>query len=335
MQWSFGPLARHGDFVRLWAAQGISAFGSRITRTALPVIAILLVTADPMQIAILSSLAIVPEIFVGLFAGGFIDRNPKRPLLIVCDVARAMLVLSIPLAAWIGELGIAQLYVVAACIGALSALFQLADNAYLPVLIGREHLVEGNAKLSATDSVAEIGGPGLAGVLIQWLSAPTTMLIDAASYVVSAVLLGRIRTTEPPAAVMHHKPSLLEDIRVGVRTGFGHPVIGPTFVAFALDDLFSGFFMALYMLYALQTLAIDVATIGIVIGLGGVGALAGAFVAATLSRRLGLGPALIVTLGARQSSRASSSQWRACGPLTASRCFPRASCSATAAWSRS
>ncbi len=330
-QWSFGPLARHRDFVRLWAAQSVSAFGSRITRTALPVIAILLVTADPVQIAILSSLAVVPEIFVGLFAGGFIDRNPKRPLLIICDVARALLVFSIPLAAWFGHLGIAQLYVVAACIGALSALFQLADSAYLPVLIGREHLVDGNAKLAATDSVAEIGGPGLAGVLIQLLSAPTTMVIDAASYVFSAVLLGGIRTAEPPAAVAHDKPSLLEDIRVGVRAGFGHPVIGPTFVAFALDDLFSGFFMALYMLYALQTLAIDVATIGIVIGLGGVGALAGAFVAATAIAAARARPRADRDARARQALAGCSSRWRACCRPTASRCCPRASWSATAA----
>ena len=139
---------------------------------------------------------------------------------------RAALVLSIPIAAWSAHLGIAQLYVVAALVGGFSALFRLADNAYLPVLIGREHLVEGNSKLQATDSVAEIGGPGLAGVLIQWLTAPITMVIDAFSYVVSAILLARIRTrevVEPGAAT---RPSLLEDLRIGARAGFGHPIVG-------------------------------------------------------------------------------------------------------------
>jgi MFS family permease len=296
MAFSLGPLARHHDFARLWAAQTVSAFGSRITRTALPVIAILLVTADPVQIAILSALEVIPGVLVGLFAGGFIDRNQKRPLLVLSDIARAALVFSIPLAAWLGGLGIVQLYAVAALVGAFSALFQLADNAYLPALIGREHLLEGNSKLQATDSVAEIGGPGLAGVLIQWLTAPVALLVDALSYAVSAVLLGRIRTREARAVAPAQKPSLLDDIRIGARAGFGHPVVGPTFWSFAIGDLANGFFMALYMLYALQTLNVGVATIGIVISLGGISALAGAFVAAAVSRRLGLGRAMITTL---------------------------------------
>ncbi len=282
--------------MRLWGAQTVSAFGSRITRTALPVIAILLVTSDPVQIAILSALEVTPGVLVGLFAGGFIDRHAKRPVLIATDIARALLVFSIPVAAWCAQLGMAQLYVVAACVGGCSALFALADNAYLPILIGREHLIEGNSKLQATDSVAEIGGPGLAGVLIQLLTAPVTMLIDAASYVVSAVLLASIRTQEDHHNVASAETSLLEDIRIGARAGFGHPVVGPTFVAFAIGDLANGFFMALYMLYALQTLELDVATIGIVISLGGVSALAGAFVASSISVRLGLGRAMIVTL---------------------------------------
>ncbi len=296
MAFSLGPLARHRDFVRLWAAQTVSAFGSRITRTALPVIAILLVTADPIQIAILSALEVTPGVLVGLFAGGFIDRNAKRPVLIASDIARAALVFSIPVAAWVGHLGIAQLYVVAALVGGCSALFHLADNAYLPVLIGREHLIEGNSKLQATDSVAEIGGPGLAGILIQLFTAPITMVIDAVSYVVSAWVLAGIRATEIRQAVAAQAPSLLEDIRIGARAGFGHPIVGRTFISFAIGDLANGFFMALYMLYALQTLQLDVATIGLVISLGGLSALGGAFVASTVSKRFGLGRAMIATL---------------------------------------
>ncbi len=296
MRLSLGPLGRHRDFVHLWAAQSVSAFGSRITRTALPVIAILLVTADPVQIAVLGALEVIPGVIVGLFAGGFIDRHAKRPVLVWADIARALLVFSIPLAAWFWHLGIAQLYVVAALVGGFSALFRLADNAYLPVLIGREHLIEGNSKLQATDSVAEIGGPGLAGVLIQFLTAPVTLVIDAVSYAISALLLGRIATPEVHEPVAAGTPSLLDDVRIGARAGFGHPIVGLTFWSFAIGDVTSGFFMALYMLYALQTLAIDVATLGIVISLGGLSALAGAFVAAMVSRRLGLGRAMITTL---------------------------------------
>ena len=161
----------------------------------------------------------IPGVLVGLFAGGFIDRHAKRPVMIWSDVVRALLVLSIPVAAWSAHLGIVQLYAVAALVGGFSALFRLADNAYLPVLIGREHLVEGNSKLQATDSVAEIGGPGLAGVLIQWLTAPVTMVIDAFSYVVSAVVLARIRAQESIVATVSEGSSLLEDLRIGARAG--------------------------------------------------------------------------------------------------------------------
>ncbi len=293
-----GSLAHHRGFAHLWAAQTISAFGSRITRTALPVIAILLVTADPLQIAVLSALEVTPGVVVGLFASGFVDRHDKRPVMIGADLVRALLVFSIPLAAWFGRLEMAQLYVIAALVGACSAAFELADHAYLPRLIGREQLVEGNSKLQATDSIAEIGGPGLAGVLIQWLTAPVTLVIDAFTYVVSAVLLARIRVHEAREAVAGAAPSVLEDVRIGARACFGHPIVGPLFVSFAIGDLANGFFMALYMLYALQTLGIDVASLGLVISLGGISALAGAFVASSVSRRLGLGLALIATLAA-------------------------------------
>jgi MFS family permease len=288
-------LARHRDFVHLWCAQTVSAFGSRITRTALPVIAIVMVNADPIELAILGSLSVVPGVVVGLFGGGFVDRNSKRPVLVATDLLRALLVFSVPLAAWYWTLSIEQLYVVAGAVGACSALFQMTDGAYLPVVIGRERLVEGNSKLQASDSVAEIGGPGITGVLIQAMTAPVTLVIDAVSYVVSALLIFRMTTIEQPIESRHATPSVVDDVRIGVRAGFGHPIVGRTFWTIAIDDLSNGFFMGLYTLFALKALAIDVATLGIVIGLGGVGALAGAFIAATLSGRFGLGRAMVAT----------------------------------------
>src|SRR5262249_53880163 len=160
---------------------------------------------------------------------------------------------------------------------------------------GREQLIEGNSKLEATESIAEIGGPGLAGVLIQWLTAPIALVVDAASYLWSAVFLARIRSREAPAAVDPARGSVIDDVRIGVRTGFGHPIVGPIFWSFAISDLFGGFYTALYMLYALETLKLGVATIGVVISFGGISALAGAFVASTLSRRLGLGRAMLAS----------------------------------------
>ena len=301
MRDSLGPLGRHRDFVHLWAAQSVSAFGSRITRTALPVIAILLVTADPVQIAILSALSVIPGVLVGLFAGGFIDRHAKRPVMVWSDVVRALLVLSIPIAAWSAHLGIVQLYVVAALVGGFSALFRLADNAYLPVLIGRDHLVEGNSKLQATDSVAEIGGPGLAGVLIQWLTAPVTMVIDA--FVVRRVrdiARAHSRGGGDRRGLARQRPSLLEDLRIGARAGFGHPIVGPTFWSFAIDDFANGFFMALYMLYAIADAFDRRRDDGHRHQPRRAGRAGGCVRRVDRIARLGLGRAMIVTLADRQ-----------------------------------
>ena len=296
MRISFGALWRHRNFRYLWGAQAVSAFGSRITRTALPIIAIVTVAATPFDLALLSSLEVVPAIVVGLLAGGWIDRSRKRGVLIAADLVRAGVVVSIPFVAWWSAITMLQLYAIAVIVGAASALFRLADLAYLPRLIGREHLIEGNSKLATTESIAEIGGPGLAGVLIQILTAPIAMLLDAASYLWSAAMLARIDADErtPPAPAQ--RPSVIDDVRVGLQAGFGHPQIGPTLWALGIGSLADGFFMSLYMLYAIDTLGIGIATIGVLIGLGGIGALAGALVANATARWLGLGRALIVTM---------------------------------------
>jgi MFS family permease len=299
----WGGLWRHPDFLRLWGAQIASAFGSRITRTALPIIAILTLRATPVEVAILSALGVAPGVFVGLFAGGRVDRSAKRPLLIGADLVRAGLILTIPAAAWLGALSMPQLYVVAAAVGAATSLFQIADNTYLPALVGPELLLEGNAKLEATEAVAEAAGPGVAGLLIQALTAPVAVLVDGVSYLWSALLLYRIRAREEPAAVdPASKPTVWGDIATGFRAALAHPVVGPTLAAEGVMTFFGGFFLALYMIMALETLRLSPAAVGLIIGVGGVGAFAGALIAAPLGRRLGTGPAIAVSLAIGQSA---------------------------------
>lgn len=303
---SSNGLWQNADFLRLWAAQAVSALGSRLSRTALPVIAILSLGAEPADVAILAALSTAPGVLVGLAAGGVVDRSRKRPLLVGADLARAALILTVPAAAWLGALSMAQLYAVAALVGAASALFQITDNAYLPALVGPERLVEANAKLEGTEAAAEIAGPGAAGILIQVLSAPATMVADALSYLWSAALLWRIRATEAPAPPAPEEGgqaggSLGEDLRVGLRHGLGHPVVGATFLAMGLQAFFSGAFFALYMLYLLETLRLDPATAGLIISVGGVGALGGSAVATILGRRLGPGPTMVLCLAVGQA----------------------------------
>lgn len=296
-------LWRHPDFLRLWGAQIASAFGSRITRTALPIIAILTLRATPVEVAVLAALGVAPGVFVGLFAGGRVDRSARRPLLIGADLVRAGLILTIPAAAWLGALSMPQLYVVAAAVGAATSLFQIADNTYLPALVGPELLLEGNAKLEATEAVAEAAGPGVAGLLIQTLTAPVAVLIDGVSYLWSALLLYGIRAREAPAAAdAGPKPTVWGDIATGFRAALAHPVVGPTLAAEGVMTFFGGFFLALYMIMALETLRLSPAAVGLIIGVGGVGAFAGALMAAPLGRLLGTWPATAVSLAMGQAA---------------------------------
>ena len=300
--WPTGALWRHSDFLRLWAAQVGSAFGSRISRTVLPIIAILTIGATPTEVAILSALSFAPGMLVGLFAGGFIDRNRKRPLLIGADLVRALLIFTIPVTAWSGALSMTQLYLVAALVGAATAIFQIADNAFLPRLVGKERLVEGNAKLEATEAVAEAAGPGLAGVLVQWLTAPVAVTIDAITYLWSAALLNRIRTPEPMVTELPPRVSVLEDIAAGVRVCASHELIRPVLIADALMYLFAGFFMALYMLLALRTLELSPAVVGLIVSVGGIGSFAGAGIAQPLARSTSVGGAMVIALSLSQAA---------------------------------
>src|SRR5688500_17334642 len=180
-------LWHHRDFRRLWAAQAVSAFGSRITRTALPIIAVASLGVAESQIGVLAALQYAPGVLLAVFAGGFVERSRKRPILIAADLLRAALVASIAVAWWAGGLTMAHVIVVGGVVGALSALCVITDRAYLPHLIGKPQLPEGNAKLETTEAIAEIGGPALGGKLIDLIGAPIAMLLDAASYLWSAV----------------------------------------------------------------------------------------------------------------------------------------------------
>lgn len=294
--WPSAGLWRHSDFLKFWSAQAISALGSRITRTALPILAVLTIHASAQQVAILSALSIAPGVLVGLVLGGRVDRQAKRPLLIGADLVRAGLLLTVPLSAWWGHLGIVQLYIVAALTGAATTLFQIADKAYLPIMIGKDHLIEGNSKLETTEAVAEITGPGLAGMLVQVITAPAAIVFDALSFLASAVLLGGIDREESAEASPGQQPTLISDLKVGLGASLFHPLVGPEFLVEANSAIWNGFFLALYTIYSLDTLRMGPGTLGLVISAGGIGALFGAVLAGRISSRLGLGPAMILCM---------------------------------------
>ncbi|HSR99123.1 MAG TPA: MFS transporter [Kofleriaceae bacterium] len=301
-------LWRHADFLRLWAAQAISAFGSRITRTALPIIAVATLDQPDAVIGLLAAMQLAPGVVLAMLAGGFVDRSRKRRILIAADLIRGALVVSLTLAWALGALSMIHVVVVGAGVGAASALFQITDVAYLPSLIGRRRLVEGNAKLETTEAVAEITGPASAGVLIAALGAPLAVAIDAASYFWSAFMLGRIRARDEDVAAASRAPvdpeeaqsaaqsvRTGEDFRIGLRTVFGHPLVRPIVLTLMVWSIAGGFFMALYTPYCLRELGLSKATFGLIIAMGGVGSLGGAIVSRSLARVLGVGRTMLVT----------------------------------------
>ncbi|MBX3480141.1 MAG: MFS transporter [Caulobacter sp.] len=288
-------LWRHADFLKLWAAQAVSAFGSRITREGLPMAAVLTLDARPGQLGLLAALSLGPGVIIGLFAGGWADRRSRRPILIGADIARVLLLFSVPLAAWTHLLAMPQLYIVAALVGAASVVFAIADHAYLPVLLDREQLLEGNSKLGVTDSVAEMGGPALAGLLFQLFTAPVALLANAGTYLVSALFLMGIGKVETPPTAPRVRKHPLEDVAFGFSAVWRQPLIRPLLLMTVVQTLFGSFFSSLYVLFCIRTIGLSPGLLGVAIGVGGFAALLGALLVPVVIRMLGYGRAIIVT----------------------------------------
>ncbi|HEY8655892.1 MAG TPA: MFS transporter [Candidatus Limnocylindria bacterium] len=288
-------LWRDGDFLRLWTGQTISEMGSVITRTALPILAVLTLHAGALELGALVASASVAVLVVGLFAGVLVDRAPRRPLMIGADVGRALVLLSIPVAAFAGRLGLEQLYVVAFLEAGLGSFFEIAYRSYLPGLVAPNRLLEANAKIGMTSAVAELGGPGIGGTLVQLMSAPVAILADAVSYVVSAISIALIRAPEravAPLEVPHH---LRRELAEGLAAVGRHPLLRPLALASVTSALFGNFFAALYTLYALEELGLSPFLLGLTVSAGGVGSLMATTLVGPLTARFGLGPTLVWT----------------------------------------
>jgi MFS family permease len=289
------PLWRQGDFLHLWGAQTVSDFGAWITRTGLPMMAVMALAASPTQLGLLAALTSGPSLLIGLAAGDFIDHTARRPILIAADLARAAILITLPVAAWLGLLSILQVYAAGALVAASSVLFDIADHAYLPGLVGKALVTDANAKMSATESLAEMAGPALAGVLFQWLTAPIAVAVNAATYLVSAVFLARITAPEPPREAGVRRRGWIDGVITGARTAWGEPRVRVMLIQTGVGALFGGFFSALYIAFVLRDLGLDPVLLGIGIAVGGFGALLGALLAQPMARRFGVGPAICLS----------------------------------------
>jgi MFS family permease len=288
-------LWRHRDFMRLWAAETISQIGSQVTLLALPLAAILTLNASAFQVGALSSIEYAPFLLVGLPAGVWVDRLRRRPILIAGDLGRAVVLASIPIAYWLDALTLPHLYAAAFLTGICTVFFDVAYQSYLPSLVQRRQLTEGNAKLEISRSGAQLAGPGAAGVLVQIVTAPVAIAVDAASYVGSALFVLAIRRPEPKPATpaAHERPGMRSQIMEGLRYVLGHPLLRPIAACTSLSNFFSAMTTAIVILFAVRELGLSAGAIGIALAIGNAGFLVGAFVAGRVARRLGLGRTIV------------------------------------------
>lgn len=287
-----GSAAWQGAFNRLWAAQSVALFGQETTTLALPLIAALILGATPFQMGLLVAAGEAPFLLLSLPTGVLVDRSRRWPLLLTADLGRAFLLALIPAAAVWGMLRLELLYVVAFLAGALGVLFEVAHYAYVPSLVPRHDLTTANGRLQVSHSAAEAAGPGLAGLLIQAMSAPLAVLATAATFVMSALLLGTIRRPETHHLNRPVSGSVRTDIVQGLRTVLHHPLLRPIVLISGVIGIFLYAVRALYILFATRDLGLDPLQIGIIMAVGGLASIPGGLLAQRVAGRIGVGTAI-------------------------------------------
>ena len=285
------------NFRRLWVGSTVSWFGSEIGELALPLLALVTLSASAAQLGVLRAAQFLPFLLATLPLGVLVDRCRRRPLMIGADSGRFLLVATIPIAVWAGFAGMELLYVIAFLTGILTVLYQLADFAFLPRVVPAGRLVDANSRLAASQSAAEISGKGVGGVLVQLLTAPVAVLVDAVSYLVSALTLSRLRVVEPvaardPATARSPWHEAREGIRIVVRNQYVRPLVGEA----TTFNVFNEIFVLGLLIYAVRDLGLNAAQIGLVFTAGGIGSFLGAWFGARATGRFGYGRVLLATL---------------------------------------
>jgi MFS family permease len=282
---------RERDFRRFWVGETVSLFGDQITLIALPLAGVLALHASAAEMGYLTAAGIAPALVFSLHAGAWLDRHGhRRQTMIVTVVGRAVLLLTIPVAYWLGVLSLAQLYIVAFLIGTLSVLFFVAYTTLFVSLVPRERYLEANSLLNGSRAFSFVGGPSVGGLLVQALSAPGALIADAVSFLASAFTLGSISPVEPPTEEAERG-----HVRAGMRYLWRSPVIRASLLATATINFFNFVFWALFILYANRTLGVGPGVLGLVLGAASVGGVLGSILTGRISRRLGVGPAFVLS----------------------------------------
>jgi MFS family permease len=294
-----GGLLRHPEFLKLWSAETISQFGTQVSQLALPLIAAVTLHVDAFQFGLLGTIEFLPFILLSLPAGVWVDRLRRRPILIAGDIGRGLALASIPVAFALNALTIWQLYVVGFTVGCLTVFFDVAYQSYLPSLVDRDEILEGNSKLEISRSGAQIAGPGIAGFVIGIVSAPIAIILDSLSYLGSAAFVFRIRKAEPPVVREVHPdgrkgPGMRTEIASGLRFVMSQPYLRSIAACTATSNLFNNIGFGILILYLVSApLNLKAEEIGIAFSIGSIGFLLGAVLANRIGGRFGVGPTIV------------------------------------------
>ncbi|MFF0477778.1 MFS transporter [Streptomyces sp. NPDC004284] len=294
----FGGLFRDPSFRNLWVGQTAAMFGSRVVAVTVPLIAALTLNASLFEMGLITALESLPYLFISLFAGVWLDRGSKRLILVATDVVRAGLLLLIPLAWWQDLLSIPLLMGVVLLVGCCSVVSDIGGMSMLPEVVERTHLVEANSKLELSSSASSLSGSAIGGAILQVVSAPVAMVVNAATYLLSAVFTALVRT-RPGAVKDQEAPSkgVWREIGEGITFITRNPTIRVLVVATMIFNFFTLALEPVFLVFITRTLDLEPIHIGLIMSSSGAGALVGALIAERFGRRLGLGPALVTSLG--------------------------------------
>ena len=291
----------NAEFTKMWIGYSISRIGSEVTVLALPLTAVLLLGAGATETGLLVAARNAPVI-LGLVVGVWVDRHPRRPVLIASPLLNAIAIASIPLAAAIGALSLWQLYVVSLIAGGFGLATGIARNAFLPAVVGRSQLVAANGRLQASDAVAQVAGPSLGGILVQALSAPVAMAVDAVSFLASAISVAAMRVEETVRPKEEHR-GMAAEIGEGLRWLRDHPVLLRSVVAITLANVEWFAVQAVLVVYGTRELHLSPTVLGLALAAAGPASVVGAALAVPLIRGIGIGPVMIVGLACEAASR--------------------------------
>jgi MFS family permease len=291
-----GTLWRHRDFRVLWVSLTITHFGGQITFLALPLTAAILLHATPTEMGLLTMMQALPYTLFGLFTGVLVDRSRKLPLVVWSDIGRGVMLLLVPLAAWLGFLGMPILYIVSFFVGLGGIIGWAAYQVFMTERVGRENLVEANSRIALSDSSAQLVGPGIAGALIHALTAPIAILLDAVAYFISAWMLRGIKpqpSDAPKQVGQANWASVWGDAKEGLRLIWHNPILRAISWGLAIWQMLRHAYVAIVILFAARELSLSPGKIGMLYMMAGVGFLLASFGCQRLNRRFGVGRVML------------------------------------------